>query len=71
MIVLVGLYEEPDRPPNAVDYIKKYLGAPANVDVDALKQENEDMKAKIKELTSTIDELNASLKELRGGGEKS
>ena len=68
---MVGLYEEPDRPPNAVDYIKKYLGAPANVDVDALKQENEDMKAKIKELTSTIDELNASLKELRGGGEKS
>ena len=67
----MGLYEEPDRPPNAVDYIKKYLGAPANVDVDALKQENEDMKAKIKELTSTIDELNLSLKELRGGGEKS
>ena len=23
--VLVGLYEEPERPPNAVDYIKRYL----------------------------------------------
>lgn len=22
--VLVGLYEEPERPPNAVDYIKRY-----------------------------------------------
>eukprot|EP00438_Fugacium_kawagutii_P001131 Skav218122 [mRNA] locus=scaffold759:279295:280125:- [translate_table: standard] len=26
--VLVGLYEEPERPGNAIDYIKKYLGAP-------------------------------------------
>ena len=26
--VLVGLYEEPERPPNAVDYIKRYMGAP-------------------------------------------
>lgn len=68
MLVLVGLYEEPDRPPNAVDYIKKYLGASANVDVDALKKENEEMKAKIKELTRTTEELNLSLKELRGSG---
>ena len=22
--MLVGLYEEPERPPNAVDYIKRY-----------------------------------------------
>ena len=26
--VLVGLYEEAERPQNAIDYIKKYLGAP-------------------------------------------
>lgn len=26
--VLVGLYEEPERPANAIDYIKKFLGAP-------------------------------------------
>ena len=38
--VLVGLYEEPERPPNAVEYIKRYLGAPAGVDVEALKSEN-------------------------------
>ena len=24
-VVLVGLYEEPERPPNAVDYIKRYM----------------------------------------------
>ncbi|CAK9117561.1 unnamed protein product [Durusdinium trenchii] len=32
--VLVGLYEEPERPANAIDYIKKYLGAPTGVDVE-------------------------------------
>ena len=36
--VLVGLYEEPDRPPNAVDYIKRYMGAPTGVDVEALRR---------------------------------
>jgi len=59
--VLVGLYEEPERPQNAIDYIKRYMGAPANVDVDAIRNENEEMKAKIKELTRTVEELNSSL----------
>ena len=30
----VGLYEEPERPGNAIDYIKKFLGAPTGVDVE-------------------------------------
>mmetsp|Transcript_25246 Transcript_25246/g.37720 ORF Transcript_25246/g.37720 Transcript_25246/m.37720 type:complete len:91 (-) Transcript_25246:560-832(-) len=59
--VLVVLYEEPERPQNAIDYIKRYMGAPANVDVDAIRNENEEMKAKIKELTRTVEELNSSL----------
>ena len=29
----------PREPANAVDYIKRYLGAPAGVDVEALKAE--------------------------------
>mmetsp|Transcript_2921 Transcript_2921/g.4475 ORF Transcript_2921/g.4475 Transcript_2921/m.4475 type:complete len:95 (+) Transcript_2921:118-402(+) len=64
--VLVGLYEEPERPQNAIDYIKRYMGAPANVDVDAIRNENEEMKAKIKELTRTVEELNTSLSQARG-----
>ena len=59
--VLVGLYEEPERPPNAVDYIKRYMGAPTGIDVDALRQENEDLKKEREELRSTIDELNTRL----------
>lgn len=35
--MLVGLYEEPERPENAVDYIKRYMGAPVNVDVEGLR----------------------------------
>ena len=42
--VLVGLYEEPERPPNAVDYIKRYMGAPTGVDVEALRTENEQVR---------------------------
>jgi len=61
----VGLYEEPERPPNAVDYIKRYLGAPTGIDVEAMRSENEEMKAQIKEMRKTVDELNRSLKEAR------
>ncbi|KAJ1453305.1 hypothetical protein M885DRAFT_524713 [Pelagophyceae sp. CCMP2097] len=61
--VLVGLYEEPERPPNAVDYIKRYMGAPTGVDVEALRSENDELRKEREELRSTIDELNARLTE--------
>ena len=48
--VLVGLYEEPERPTHALEYIKRYLGAPANVDIDGLKRENSDLKHQVNEL---------------------
>ena len=57
--VLVGLYEEPERPPNAVDYVKKYLGAPIGVDIDALRAENDRLKNENKTLQDTVNELNS------------
>eukprot|EP00980_Cylindrotheca_fusiformis_P000660 scaffold160_cov136-Cylindrotheca_fusiformis.AAC.7 len=48
--VLVGLYEEPERPQNAIDYVKRYLGAPENVDVEGLKRENEQLKQELEKL---------------------
>lgn len=48
--VLVGLYEEPERPANAVDYVKRYMGASAGQDSEALKRENEDLKQQLEEL---------------------
>jgi hypothetical protein len=58
-IVLVGLYEEPERPPNAVDYIKRYMGAPTGIDVEALRVENEQLKLDKASLESQIKELQA------------
>jgi predicted ATP-grasp superfamily ATP-dependent carboligase len=54
--VLVGLYEEPERPNNAIDYIKRYMGAPQNVDVDALRRENESLKMQVDRLSKQMEE---------------
>ena len=58
---MVSLYEEPEKPSNAIDYIKKYLGAAqagANAsEYDKLKKENEDLKIKIKGLENQIGAL--------------
>ena len=79
--VLVGLYEEPERPPNAVDYIKviiviktihiilillllllqRYMGAPTGIDVEALRQENEQLKLDIQARDAQIKELNTKV----------
>ncbi|OQS07805.1 hypothetical protein THRCLA_20057 [Thraustotheca clavata] len=59
--VLVGLYEESEKPPNAVDYIKRFMGAPTGVDVEAMRLENEELKKKNAELQKTIEELNKRL----------
>eukprot|EP01038_Epipyxis_sp_PR26KG_P011624 gene11624-15570_t len=59
--VLVGLYEEPERPSNAVDYIKRYMGAPAGIDVEALRMECEQLKAEKAALENTVKELNQKL----------
>ncbi len=57
IIVLVGLYEEPERPPNAVDYIKRYMGAPTGVDVDAMRSELEQLKQENSQLKQTVADL--------------
>lgn len=48
--VLVGLYEEPEKPQNAVDFIKRSLGAPQESDTDQLKADNEELKRHVAEL---------------------
>ena len=55
--VLVGLYEEPEKPGNAIEFIKKCLGAPSDTDVDSLKAENEELRRKKRELEIRIDDL--------------
>ena len=42
--VLVGLYEEQEKPGNVVEFIKRNLGEPSDLDVDQLLAENEELK---------------------------
>ncbi|KAJ3149537.1 hypothetical protein HDU86_006942 [Geranomyces michiganensis] len=53
----VGLYEEPEKPESAMEYVKQFLGGPSEVDVDALRAENEALKRKTEELQARLDEL--------------
>jgi hypothetical protein len=53
--VLVGLYEEPEKPGNVIEFIKKSLGAPSDTDVEHLMAENEELKRQKSELEKKIE----------------
>jgi hypothetical protein len=59
--VLVGLYEEPEKPQNSVDFIKKCLGAPSDTDIDILKADNDDLKKQRADLASRIEAIHAQI----------
>ncbi len=53
--VLVALYEEPEKPSNALDFIKQYLGAPTSGDVETMKAEKEELVKKVEDLTKQLE----------------
>ena len=59
--MLVGLYEEPERPQNAVDYIKRYMGAPTGIDAEALRAECDQLRKDNAKLQADVKELNAKV----------
>ena len=61
--VLVGLYEEPEKPQNAVDFIKRSLGGPQESDTDTLKSENEELKRTVAELQKKVEALHRELEQ--------
>ena len=63
--VLVGLYEEPEKPNNVIEFIKKALGEPTDTDVEQLMAENESLKKNKMALEKQIDELTRELEEER------
>ena len=63
--VLVGLYEEPDKPNNAIDFVKKYLGSPADLDVDKLRIEFEKVKEENIKLKKQLEDTRKELEELK------
>ena len=63
--VLVGLYEEPEKPGNVTDFIKKSLGAPSDTDIEGLIAENEELKRQKNDLEKQIDSLRHELDQER------
>ncbi|CAH8617899.1 unnamed protein product [Heterobilharzia americana] len=61
--VLVGLYEEPEKPDNALDFIKKHLQAegPDSSDIEAMKVEIVELKQKLELLEAENLELKRSI----------
>jgi hypothetical protein len=53
--VLVALYEEPEKPANALDFIKQYLGAPTSGDVETMKAEKDELVKKNEELEKNLE----------------
>ena len=51
---LVSLYEEPDKPGDAVNYLKKSVGGTDNdkAEIDRLQSENTDLKSKVSDYLS-------------------
>ncbi|KAK2557964.1 c-Myc-binding protein [Acropora cervicornis] len=64
--VLVNLYEEPEKPANALDFMKEHLHAgPADTaDIEALKNEVSDLRQKVEQLTVENNELKQRMKAL-------
>ncbi|CDW75994.1 c-myc binding [Stylonychia lemnae] len=63
--VLVGLYEEPEKPSNAIEFIKKCLGAPSDTDVEQLKADNEELRRQQHEMEKKIEALQRELEHER------
>ncbi|CAH8619163.1 hypothetical protein MS3_00003007 [Schistosoma haematobium] len=58
-----GLYEEPEKPDNALEFMKKHLQAesPDPSDVEAMKVEISELKQKVEMLESENAELKQSI----------
>eukprot|EP00831_Metopus_contortus_P068876 TRINITY_DN6170_c0_g1_i2.p3 TRINITY_DN6170_c0_g1~~TRINITY_DN6170_c0_g1_i2.p3 ORF type:complete len:118 (+),score=20.72 TRINITY_DN6170_c0_g1_i2:124-477(+) len=63
--VLVDLYEKSEKPANAVEFMKKSLGAPLDSDIDSLRTRNEELKEKAEALEIRIQELEKELEVAR------
>merc|ERR1712025_207394 len=63
---LVQLYEEPDKPSDAVDYLKGQVGrcSEDKTAIEALTQENKELKEKLEKLTAGQAELEAKISAL-------
>ncbi|XP_041868331.1 C-Myc-binding protein [Melanotaenia boesemani] len=70
--VLVTLYEEPEKPNNALDFIKLHLGVvdPEQADAEALRMELADLQEKCNQLMEENKELKNKLMQYESSSEE-
>lgn len=68
-LVLVGLYEEPEKPGNALEFVSKHINAASSgsADMAQLREENEALKREIESLKATVADLNKKIAESAAG----
>ncbi len=62
----MGLYEEPERPAQAVDFMRRSLGSGLGVDIDAIRAENESLKAQVASLQQQLDAAKKTISAFMG-----
>uniref|UniRef100_A0A3P9MIN5 MYC binding protein n=1 Tax=Oryzias latipes TaxID=8090 RepID=A0A3P9MIN5_ORYLA len=69
--VLVSLYEKPEKPTNALEFVKHNLGAVGQTseDVEALQQEVIDLRQRCARLAEENEELKAKLQQYESSSE--
>ena len=62
--VLVSLYEEPDKPATAIDFLKANLGGPTPADFDALTEEKNALAAELEKVKGELAAAQGKIEEL-------
>lgn len=67
--VLVSLYEEPDKPATAIDFLKANLGGPTPAEFEALTEEKNALAQELETCKKELAEAQARLEAADGAGE--
>ncbi|XP_033635134.1 c-Myc-binding protein-like [Asterias rubens] len=70
--ILVSLYEEPEKPNNALDFLKQHLNVagPETADVEALRLQVSELQQKVEQLQDENKELKSKLQQENPDGEQ-
>jgi len=67
--VLVTLYEEPEKPDNAIDFLKMNLGAPTPLDMQRVEQEKEAIQQELDAVKEELAAAKAEIEALKAAAE--
>ena len=67
---MVSLYEEPDKPATAIDFLKANLGGPTPAEFEALTEEKNALAAELETCKKELAEAQAKLEAAQGAGEE-